>query len=79
MLDILYFLYFSKGEEDIPIGIPMTDTVFVVKDNEGQTVTKGKGLLYIGRLFFYPALVLFEQSNCIDSIHFCCILSLTKI
>ena len=52
MLDILYFLYFSKGEEDIPIGIPMTDTVFVVKDNEGQTVTKGKGLLYIGRLFF---------------------------
>jgi hypothetical protein len=30
VLDILYFLYFSKGEEDIPIGIPMTDTVFVV-------------------------------------------------
>ena len=53
VLDILYFLYFSKGEEDIPIGIPMTDTVFVVKDNEGQTVTKGKGLLYIGRLFFF--------------------------
>lgn len=27
----------------------MTDTVFVVKDRESQIVTKGNGLLYIGK------------------------------
>jgi hypothetical protein len=30
-------------------------------------------------IIIYPALVLFEQSNCIDWISFCYILSLTKI
>lgn len=50
--NILTVFFFRKGEEDIPIGIPMTDTVFVVKDRESQIVTKGNGLLYIGRLLY---------------------------
>ena len=36
-------------------------------------------LLQSVHMYIYPALILFEQSNCIDWIKFCCILSLIKI
>ncbi|CAC5424854.1 AASDH [Mytilus coruscus] len=36
--------------EDVPLGKPMIDTDYIVKDNNGKVIKKGQGYLYIGSL-----------------------------
>ncbi|CAC5424392.1 AASDH [Mytilus coruscus] len=41
---------FREVIEDVPLGKPMIDTEFIVKDDNGKVIKNGQGYLYIGSL-----------------------------
>ncbi|XP_076071400.1 beta-alanine-activating enzyme-like isoform X2 [Mytilus galloprovincialis] len=41
---------FREVKEDVPIGKPMIDTEYIVKDDNGKVIKNGQGYLYIGSL-----------------------------
>ncbi|VDH90281.1 acyl-CoA synthetase [Mytilus galloprovincialis] len=41
---------FRKVKEDVPIGKPMIDTEYIVKDDNGKVIKNGQGYLFIGSL-----------------------------
>lgn len=42
------FVCYSEMDTDVPLGEPITGTVFIVKDEDGQIITNGNGYLFIG-------------------------------
>ena len=44
--------YIINEDNDVPLGLPLLDTVIEVRDDNGKVVQEGMGQIYIGKLVF---------------------------